>query len=464
MATDSVPPQEPMVEDFRMDLADGEILAARAAHTRALAMQSYLHGLPAFLHMRQLTELIQANRMLAPNSFPLGTWMLVRKLSDPNTNTRMPNVDTLYGAAYLILDQQGPFVLRVPPIPERYYSVALIDAYFNNFATVSPRTFDNDGGDYLLVPPGWAGDIPAAVRAVIEAPTPNIVLYQRIFIHNEAEYETLHRLQDAITLTPLAQYGQAEPGPLPEADLQPYAIPAMRATRDPLQYFAYVNFYRAVNPPPAAERGLMDLFRTVGVGPGSPLPEEPALRAAIVAGAADAQALINARISEGPFRNGWRVPDPAIGRAGPFILSRAAFQLTQIGSFTADEAIYFFGFRDGEDRVLHGDQRYTLSFPAGQLPPLGRHGFWSVTMYGADNLLVANPANRYAVRPDSPGLSYGEDGSLTIFIQAERPETAPEANWLPAPRGVFVLGLRAYQPTTPIVDGTWFPPAPVRID
>jgi hypothetical protein len=463
MATDTSATHEPLVEDFRMDLSAAEIAAARAAHTRALALDSYTHGLPAFLHMRQLTELIQANRMLSPGSFPLGTWMLVRKLSDPSTNTRMPNVDTLYGAAYLLLDQQGPFVLSVPPIADRYYSVALIDAYFNNFAIVSPRTFGNDGGDYLLVPPGWSGEAPAGVRAVFEAPTPNVALYQRIFIRDEGEYATLHRLQDAITLTPLAQWGQPERGPLPEADLAPYAIPAMRATSDPLQYFAYVNFYRQVNPPPVEERGLMDLFRTAGVGPGSALPENPALRAAIVEGAAQAQALINARISEGPFRNGWRVPDPHIGRAGPFILSRAAFQLTQIGSFTAEEAIYFFGFRDADDRVLHGDHRYTLTFPAGQLPPLARYGFWSVTMYGADNLLVANAANRYCVRPDTPGLAYGPDGSLTIAIQAERPADGPAANWLPAPRGVFVLGLRAYQPTAPILDGTWFPPAPRRL-
>lgn len=451
-----------MVEDFLMDLSAEEILAARSAHARALAMQSYLHGLPAFLHMRQLTELIQANRHLSPDRFPLGTWMLVRKLSDPATATRMPNVDTLYGAAYLLLDQQGPFVLSVPPIPDRYYSVALLDAYFNNFAIVSPRTCSNDGGAYLIVPPGWAGEAPAGIATVFEASTPSVVLFQRIFIHDEGEYGALHALQDAITLTPLAQWGD-KPGPLPEADLSPYAIQAMRATRDPLQFFAYVNFYRGMNPPPPAESGLMGLFNTVGVGPGAQLPEEPALREAIVAGARDAQALINARISEGPFRNGWRVPDPDIGRAGPFLLSRAAFQLTQIGSFTAEEAIYFFGFRDATNAVLHGEHRYTLTFPAGQLPPLARHGFWSVTMYGPDNLLVANPVNRYAVRPDSPGLTYGPDGSLTICIQVERPEEDSAGNWLPAPRGVFVLGLRTYQPTTPILSGEWFPPAPVRV-
>lgn len=463
MSADTTTTQQPMIEDFQMDLTEEAILAARVVHTRTLAMQSYLHGLPAFLHMRQLTELIQGNRILSPDHFPLGTWRIVRTLSDPETNTRMPNVDTLYGAAYLILNQQGPFVLSIPPIPDRYYSVALIDAYFNNFAIISPRTCGNDGGDYLLVPPGWMGETPQGIRAVYEAPTPNVVLYQRIFIRDESEYEMLHRLQDGITLTPLAQWGQAERGPLPAADLSPYEIPAMRATRDPLQYFAYVNFYRGMNPPPVEERGLMDLFRTAGVGPGSSLPEAPALRAAIVQGATDAQALINARISEGPFRNGWRVPDRDIGKAGPFILSRAAFQLTQIGSFTAEEAIYFFGFRDAKDAVLTGANRYTLTFAAGQLPPLGPYGFWSVTMYGANNLLVANVANRYIVRPDSPGLTYGADGSLTIFIQADQPEEAPAANWLPAPRGVFLLGLRTYQPTAPIIDGTWFPPAPQQV-
>src|SRR5512136_3165768 len=110
--------------------------------------------------MRQLTEFIQGRRHFASDEFPLGGWVLMRELATPKTTTVSPNVDTLYGASYLLLNQQGPVVLSVPPISDRYYSVALLDAYFNNFAIISPRTFGNRGGEYLIAPPGWISDVP----------------------------------------------------------------------------------------------------------------------------------------------------------------------------------------------------------------------------------------------------------------------------------------------------------------
>ena len=457
MTTQDTVVELPRVEDYRADLSPEEILVAKAANTRSIAMQAYLHAFPSFLHMRQLTEFIQGRQYMAPNEYPLGGWFLMRRLADTTTTTVSPNVDTLYGATYVFLDQQGPMVLRVPAIPDRYYSVAILDAYFNNFAILSPRTFGNGGGNFLLVPPGWEGDAPEGITSVITAPTPVICLFQRIFIRSDAEYGLLHHFQDSIRLVPLAQWGGAM-GDFPHADLSPYAIPGMRMTRDPLKFFEYTNFYTGVNPPPAEDAGLMELFKTTGVGPGSQLPKDPQLRQAIIQGAADAQAAINARITAGPFRNGWTVPDPNIGHAGPHILSRATCQLTQLGAFPSNEAMYFFALRDAVNEPLDGSHQYTLTFAVGQLPLLDQYGFWSLTMYNQAFLLVDNPLNRYIIRPDQPDLTYSLDGSLTLYIQVDKPTGVPEGNWLPASRGAFSVALRTYLPQKAIQDGNWFPP------
>jgi hypothetical protein len=447
----------PRVEDYRSDLKAGEIETAQARNTRSIAMQAYLHAFPAFLHMRQLTEFIQGRRYMAPGENPLCGWFLMRKLADTTTTTVSPNVDTLYGATYVILDQQGPMVLSVPPIPDRYYSVAVLDAYFNNFAVISPRTFGSSGGNYLIAPPGWDGDVPEDIKVVFSAPTPVINLFQRIFTRNESEYPTLHKFQDAIGLTPLQQWGSGRVD-YPSADLAPYEIQGMRMTRDPLKFFEYTNFYTGINPPPGEDAGLMELFKTAGVGPGSQLPRQAQLREAIAQGAADAQAIMNARISAGPFRAGWTVPDPNIGRPGPHILSRAVCQLTQLGAFSPEEAIYFFALRDADNHFLNGSHKYTLTFAKDQLPPLNQLGFWSLTMYNETFLLVDNPLNRYILRPGSSDLTFSEDGSLSLYLQAEKPDGVPETNWLPAPTGAFSVALRTYLPQESILDGSWFPP------
>ena len=300
-----------LVEDFRVDLSAREIENSRLRDTRAIASQAHLYALPAFLHMRQLTEFIQGRAYMSPGEPPIGGWVLVRTLSDPKTDNRFPNVDTLYGAAYLLLAEHGPVVLSVPPIRDRYFSVALHDAYFNNFAIVGTSSGDVNGAKVLIVPPGWSGDVPSDVDRVIAAPTPIINLYQRIFVRSESEYDAVHALQDQITLTPLGG------GPFPSLDLAEWNIPGMRGISDPLAMFGHAKRYIALNGCPPEDDGLVALFDTVGLGPNSALPTDPDQVDAVRAGSADAQDAIDARLSAGPFRNGWNVPDPEAGRARP---------------------------------------------------------------------------------------------------------------------------------------------------
>ena len=91
---------------------------------------------------------------------------------------------------------------------------------------------------------------------------------------------------------------------------------------------------------------------------------------------------------------------------------------------------------------------YTLTFPAGQLPPV--NAFWSVTMYdGKTQLLIENPINRYLINsPMLPGMKKNADGSLTLYIQNKSPGADKESNWLPAPNGPIYLVMRLYWPKT----------------
>ena len=116
-------------------------------------------------------------------------------------------------------------------------------------------------------------------------------------------------------------------------------------------------------------------------------------------------------------------------------------------------------------RPLDGSKHnYTLTFPAGQLPPV--NSFWSVTMYdGKTQLLIENPINRYLINsPMLPDMKKNADGSLTLYIQNKSPGADKEANWLPAPDGPIYLVMRLYWPKTeapsilPAGEGTWQPP------
>jgi hypothetical protein len=55
-------------------------------------------------------------------------------------------------------------------------------------------------------------------------------------------------------------------------------------------------------------------------------------------------------------------------------------------------------------------------------------------------------------------LKTGADGSVTLYLQNESPGKDLEPNWLPAPKGNFILMFRFYAPGDGILNGTWSPP------
>lgn len=117
---------------------------------------------------------------------------------------------------------------------------------------------------------------------------------------------------------------------------------------------------------------------------------------------------------------------------------------------------------DGDNQPLNGERRHELRLPAP--PPVD--AFWSLTMYDAHKLyLVENPINRYSIGDRTPGLQYGADGSLTIYMQKDSPGADKESNWLPTPQqGAFRPIMRLYQPRQPILDGSYSLPAITRVD
>jgi hypothetical protein len=149
-----------------------------------------------------------------------------------------------------------------------------------------------------------------------------------------------------------------------------------------------------------------------------------------------------------------------VGSYGTDYLERARLASETLGTQVPTQAVYFSASsaQSGtKTTALVGTRSYEIRFPADDIPPHGSGGFWSITLYNAAGALVANPIDRYSIGNETPGLVRGVDGSLTIAVSASRP-TETDANWLPAPTGAFSLVLRVYDPTPPVLDGSWSPP------
>lgn len=137
----------------------------------------------------------------------------------------------------------------------------------------------------------------------------------------------------------------------------------------------------------------------------------------------------------------------------------------KVGLYGADpqEAYYPSASQDIEGDSFDSTRyKYTLTFPAGNLPSVKDGGFWSITMYRMpEKLLVHNPIDRYLIGDHTEGLVF-DDGALTLYIQKEKPDSdAEKANWLPAPdpdyagydTALFSLTVRIYWPTDEALKG-----------
>ena len=137
--------------------------------------------------------------------------------SSSNLMTVGVNHDTLATAGWLDLSQ-GPLVLHVPDMNNRYYSVQLTDPSKNiNFAYVGTRATGTRAGDYLIAGRGWKGQAPAGLTP-ISSPNDSVLLLGRVLVENDSDLATAYWISKQIQLTPLSHW---QPGPQPSSVSSP---------------------------------------------------------------------------------------------------------------------------------------------------------------------------------------------------------------------------------------------------
>ena len=419
-------------------LAAPHIAFAAGDDVAAIAEEAAIWGYPLVQTGRYLDLSRQKN--IAFNRFYLNP-----KLATPSLKVAGPNVDTIYGFAWLDLAKE-PIVLDVPDTQDRYYSIQLVDAYENTFAYVGRRETGTRAGTYVIAAPGWNGTAPDGAH-VITAPTSLVFALTRTLVRGEADAPVAADVQLHYTLSPLSAYPAGRQAGIAQDDVL-NILPVLDLKGTGAAYFDELDGLVRAYPPTGPEAASFARYAALGLGTADYATKKPSDTVLTAAFDRAYGRIQTSNPSE--IVNGWRVNY----RISKFIndpLERAAVNRYGPGAHIAEEALYFSAVADARGAPLSGQNSYTLTFPAGQIPPVD--AFWSLILYGSDFFLVDNPLNRYAINDRTPGLVKGADGSLTVIIQHNPP--ADTANWLPAPDGKFQLLFRTYQPGPGILDRSY---------
>jgi hypothetical protein len=390
--------------------------------------------------------------------------------SKPADHTRIDvvtmNGDTPYSNFGIDLRAE-PVIVSVPEIKGRYYVLQFPDFYTHNFAFIGTRATGTGAGDYLFVGPKWEGEIPEGkFKQIFYCETELTGGIGRTQLFGLDDLPNVLEIQKGYKITTLSEFLGEEPKAIPETDWLSWKDELLSS----LEFIDYFNFLIPFcEPIHADDQEAMAQFAKIGIASGATF-DASAFDAetikAIEAGIADAIKKIAYKAEHIAEQvNGWNMMEafgPREFFKGDWLL-RAAAAMAAIFANDKIEAFYPLVYVDADGGVLDSTaNKYTLHFKKDEIP--SAKYFWSVTMYnkradGTAGYMVDNPIDRYLINSTTEGLNYGEDGSLTIYIQQEQPEGDKAANWLPAPAAPFYMAMRIYGPEESVMSGEWAPPA-----
>ncbi|MDM0065309.1 DUF1254 domain-containing protein [Variovorax sp. J31P207] len=458
---------DPVAQAAKADAAKG-IAAPSLAETKAIAEEGFIYGLPLVMNYAVMNE-FAVDPKSSQFKAPFNQLHNEHRVATPaDTAVITPNSDTPYSILWADLRAE-PLVITVPAVSsKRYYSVQLIDGNTYNYGYIGSRATGSAPGSYLVAGPGWKGATPPGIKKVFNSTTPFALTLIRTQLFNPADMPNVEKVQAGYRIQPLSAFlSQPAPPPAPKIDFVPATTAGIKAN-----YFEYLSAALQYVPPSAEDKEIRAKLASIGVGPGRTFEFKDLSiehKGAVLLGMKAGDEQVDKFLASGMKKiNGWNVGaffgDQAFYKAD--WLMRAGAAKGGLYGNDAVEAMYPYTRTDGAGQTLDTSKHnYTLTFPAGKLPPV--NAFWSVTMYdGKSQLLIKNPINRYLINsPMLSAMKKNADGSMTLYIQKDSPGKGREANWLPAPDDTVYLVMRLYWPKAtppsilPAGEGTWKPPA-----
>lgn len=375
----------------------------------------------------------------------LNEFQKLRELAD-DTYTAHPTInnDTLHLQGWFDVAAE-PVVVTVPDVDgNRYWILHTMDMGHYTTAMIGSRTRGARGGRFLFAPRDWAGNLPEGIDDVIRSDSNLVKVMGRIMTTGGADLEVARALQDQWVLETLSEHvGTASPAPV------------VRDFPDPVSttWLERVDFLLADGSMARADAAWLVGLHDVGLEPGRTEFTVEQVEAAARGerlGMDHLTALIP-RVTSSKGVLGTREE-----------LQEAPRDMFSIGTLVgqwglpAVESVYVKIESSAEsDQYINGSdgREYRATFPA---PDVSE--FWSITVYGEDDRLMAhNSLNRHS-RGDRT-LTPDENGMFTILLSADIDAHADEPNFLPIPEKDCYLILRLYGPSEAIQNGEYDPPS-----
>jgi len=240
------------------------VAAPSIAETKAIAEEGFIYGLPLVMNYAVMNEFAvdtKSSQYKAPfneinNQHRVATY--------EDTAVITPNSDTPYSMCWLDLRAE-PMVISVPAVEkERYFSVQLIDGNTYNYGYIGSRTTGSEPGDYLVVGPGWKGEMPAGIKKVFSSTTPFALTLFRTQLFNPGDMPNVEKVQAGYKAQPLSKFlKQPAPPAAPKIDFVPATTEGIKKN-----FYEYLDAALQFVPPSSEDKEVRTRLASIGIGPG----------------------------------------------------------------------------------------------------------------------------------------------------------------------------------------------------
>jgi hypothetical protein len=429
-------------------------------------VDTFLKGMP----LASLAALIEGSRELG--AIEANQVVYTDKLLDSAPLFLTGNTSTLYVAPDLDLKRDGPTVIEAPA----GMLGAINDAAFHYVEDIGPVGPDKGkGGKYLVLPPGYEGNIPDGYF-IVKTRTYRNWIFLRVSIANGVEAAAKH-VKDGLRIYPLSQKDNP-----PQMEFISGSGKSFNTIHpNNIDFYAHLNEVIQYEPLEMIDPETRGLFASIGIEKGKPFAPDQRMKkiladAVAIANAASRSivwyprtdgtmkgiqiypdmdsAWIMAYLNKNVFFNGkdgqTMNPDARVMFHYPYtgVTPAMAISVPGVGSD------YGMAFVDSNKKPFDGSETYQLHIPA----DVPAKDFWAVTIYDSQTRSQLQTSQKFpTVGSQDEGIKINTDGSYDIYFGPKAPR-GYENNWLETvPAKSWFVILRIYGPLEPWIEKTWRP-------
>jgi hypothetical protein len=391
--------------------------------------------------------------------------LITESLMDSKSLFLTANAETVYNWMWLDL-KEGPLVIETPP-----NVLGIIDdfwfRYVGDIGNAGPDR--GKGGKFLLLPPGYTGEVPDGYFVMRSKTYGNVFLWRGFIINGS----TKPGVEATKKFTKVYLLAEAKtPPPMKFTNISGNAFNTIHA--NDFTFFEEVNHVVQEEPNDALDPETLGVLASIGIEKGKPFAPDERMKKILTESAAVGNATARAIVFKSRLKDAYFYPEsawctPFVGGSHEFLAQPGVRNLdartmmfyyaTFITPAMAKKMVgvgsqYAGAFVDSEGKPLDGSKTYRIHLP----PNIPAKNFWSFVIYDNQTRSMLQTDEQFpSIGSQKEGIVVNPDTSVDVYFAPTAP-AGHEANWVQTVPGKgWNVIFRLYGPLQPWFDKTWKP-------